>query len=152
MAKSVRQKVYEAALARLEQIQRASGYNTQPLVCAHQTEAWSALESVAIWVVWGSEEFGLDDRTVGGGQSAVCTLLISAYVRKDAGNLIVLMEQALQDVRNAMESSYADWQTNCGATLRSLDMCETDQGEIAHEGRAMFTQPFVFEYRGGPTW
>ncbi|HOX27471.1 MAG TPA: hypothetical protein PLL30_17215 [Candidatus Krumholzibacteria bacterium] len=152
MAKSVRQKIYEAAITRLESILLTGGYNTQPRICAGQDEAWNALESVAVWATWGPEEFSLEDRSLGGGQTCVCSLQVSAYIRRDAGDLVALAEQALQDIRNAMESSYTTWQSGCDATLRGLDTCETDEGVLAFDGRALFTQPFIFEYRAGPTW
>lgn len=152
MADSVRLKIYNEAVDRLQTITRVNGYNTQPRICATEDEAWTAHESVAIWLSFGAEEFRLEDRSLRGGQSAVPKFQVSAYVRKDAGDLIGLTEQAIQDVRNAMTGSYTNWQTNCDATLSGLETCETDEGTLAFDGRAQFTISFAFEYRGGPTW
>ncbi|RLA17027.1 MAG: hypothetical protein DRQ62_15410 [Gammaproteobacteria bacterium] len=39
-----------------------------------------------------------------------------------------------------------------GATMSGYDTCETDEGILAADGMAFFTQGVVFTYNAGPTW
>lgn len=141
---------YNELMDRLRGITRAAGYNTQPRICDDQPTAEKSTATVSIWVTAGPEEFG-EPKILGGGQPSVLTLQIHAYIRKTT-NLTITLEEALQDVRNACQANYETWKTKAGVTMTGFDTCETDEGILAYDGRAFFTQPVVYIYNAGPTW
>ena len=154
MADSVRKKIYDELVSRLGNIASASGYNTDPGVYDDQQAAHTAHDVVSLWVTFGEESFDLPQRTLGGGQPATLVMQVHGYCRKqaDRDSLVALQEQALQDIRNAIQVDFGDWKANAGVTMQGFDTCETDEGVLAFDGLAFISQPLVLSYVAGPTW
>jgi len=152
MADSVRLDIHQELMTRLATITTDNGYNHNVGRYYSQPDAEKATDTVALWVTFGPEEMG-DPKHLGGGQPCVVTLQIHGYVRKrTTANLVTALEQAIQDVRNAVNGNYANWKSNAGAAFIGFDTCETDEGILAYDGLGFFTQPLLFTYNAGPTW
>jgi hypothetical protein len=151
MADSVRLDVYQAVMTRLATITTGNGYNLSPKICLTQPAAETSTDKVSLFVTFGDEQFEPLGAT-GGGVACAFYISVHGYIRqlKDSDRITVT-EQAIQDVRNCMMANYTGWRS-AGATLVSPDVCETDEGILAYDGLAFFTQPFLFTYNGGPTW
>ncbi len=151
MANSTRQKIRAEIATRLAAITTANGYSTNFTVYDDQLEAQGSTDIVAAWVTFGDEEGDLGARALSGDQPMVVVLQVSAYLRK-ATDLVTLQENALQDLRNKMQTSLKAWRSTTGATMTGYDTCETDEGTLAFKNLAVFTQGMVFTYKAGPTW
>jgi hypothetical protein len=153
VADSIRKDAWDEMMNRLATITTANGYNYSPRICKTEDEAYNDTGAVSLWCVIGDEE-PVEKLGIGGHVPLMLTLIVRAYIRKQASHdsLIVTQEKALQDVRNAVFASRANWRANADVTLEGLDTCETDEGSGAFKGLAFFSQPFGLTYVGGPTW
>lgn len=151
MADSTRQKIRDEVETRLKAITTANGYNTNYKVYDSVTGAKASIAPVACWVTYGDEEGGIGELTMLGGHPNVVLVQVHCYLRRKT-NIITLQEQALQDLRNKMQTSLKAWKSTTGATMSGYDTCETDEGILAADGMAFFTQGMAFTYNAGPTW
>ena len=151
MADSVRQAIRAELATRLAAITTGNGYQTTYTVFENQPAAEASIAQVAAWITYGDEEGDLGSVTMGGGQANVFVIQVHAYLRKSSA-LITLQENALQDLRNKMHTDFKLWKTTHGATMSGYDTCETDEGVLAFDGMAFFTQGLAFTYNAGPTW
>lgn len=151
MANSVRQAIRAELATRLAAITTGNGYQTTYTVYDDEMAADASIASVAVWITFGPEEGDLGSVTMGGGQASVFIIQVHAYLRKST-DLITLQENALQDLRNKMQTDFKAWKTTHGATMSGYDTCETDEGVLAADNLAFFTQGLAFTYNAGPTW
>ena len=159
MADSTRQKIRTEVETRLKAITTANGYNTNYKVYDNVMGAEASIAPVACWVTFGNEEGGIEQLTMLGGQPNVLLVQVHCYLRKKS-DIITLQEQALQDLRNKMQTDLKKWKaaaggadgSTIGATMSGYDTCETDEGILAADGMAFFTQGMVYTYNAGPTW
>lgn len=150
MADNVRQKVFERLGDVLGGITVAAGYQTQPKYCSGWYEAKEAQETCTLWIAVGDETFG--EMGLSGRQEVAVEYLIYGRVSASHADLQAESNALLQDVRNAIASERVAIHAELGVVCVGFDQCDSDEGQLAHEGIMYWTQAVVFKYVAGDTW
>ncbi len=153
---NVRYLLRRAIRRQLETIQRANGYNTDPIIS--QDYRHPDKEEVVIWVDSGPEVFESQD--ISQGAQCAFQILITGIVHVEPDGDDEQVEAVLQDIRTCISSYVEDIRDDItidesGSKIQPMliwGQCDTDQGLLRDENEAMVVQPLIATYINGPEW
>lgn len=145
-----RQLLWDAVAEVCGRIRIVNGYNTQPFVTTDPRLSQSSEESFTILIGQGAES--ITEVGIGGCMTVDLTIDIFGYATSKDSNPAMMLNQLIQDVRNAMSKNLGLISDLAGGGIAlSYGDLDTDQGALATDGMAAFLLPVSFTYKSGST-
>jgi len=145
-----RQLLWDAVVEVCKDIRMVNGYNTQPFVTNDPRLSQSSDEAFTLLIGQGIESIA--DVGIGGCMTVDLTIDIFGYSASKDSNPGVMLNQLIQDVRNAMSKNLGLISDLAGGGIAlSYGDLDTDQGALAIDGMAAFLLPVSFTYKSGST-